>query len=382
MPTQNIGQVSAFFSGATPPTNTNLIWLDTSVSPALHKFYDSTISAWVSSSSDVSSIFGRTGVISAVSTDYNSFYLRHDTAAQGLNGTQQANAITNLGITATATELNYVDGVTSNIQTQIDNVGSTTINGTTDNGVVTYINSSAEFQVESGLTFDGTDLEVTGAVKASEFNSPSGSPIIMDAPSGENYRFRLNGSDAATLSNNGFTVGVAANNIISVNNLTSATVDTDLTLSGNGSGNVVVNDDLEVTGTLSKGSGTFKIDHPLDSNKWLYHSFVESPQADNIYRGVVELVNGAAQIEIDTTHNMTVGTFEALNGNVQVFLQNNDGWDLVKGSVTNGVLTVTSNNPLSSDTIDWLVVGERKDETVKNWNLTNKGELIPEWNKG
>ena len=31
-----------------------------------------------------------------------------------------ATAITNLGITATATELNYNDGVTSNVQTQLD----------------------------------------------------------------------------------------------------------------------------------------------------------------------------------------------------------------------------------------------------------------------
>ena len=46
--------------------------------------------------------------------------LRVDTAAQGLTGTQQANAITNLGITATKAELNYVDGVTSDIQTQLD----------------------------------------------------------------------------------------------------------------------------------------------------------------------------------------------------------------------------------------------------------------------
>ena len=46
--------------------------------------------------------------------------LRVDTASQGLNGTQQANAITNLGITATKAELNYVDGVTSNIQTQLN----------------------------------------------------------------------------------------------------------------------------------------------------------------------------------------------------------------------------------------------------------------------
>ena len=48
--------------------------------------------------------------------------------------------------------------------------------------------------------------------------------------------------------------------------------------------------DVEVNGNLSKTSGSFKIDHPLDpSNKYLYHSFVESPDMKNIYDGVVTL---------------------------------------------------------------------------------------------
>jgi trimeric autotransporter adhesin len=43
-------------------------------------------------------------------------------------------------------------------------------------------------------------------------------------------------------------------------------------------------------GTLTKPSGSFKIDHPLDpANKYLYHSFVESPDMMNIYNGVVKL---------------------------------------------------------------------------------------------
>ena len=41
-----------------------------------------------------------------------------------------------------------------------------------------------------------------------------------------------------------------------------------------------------VVGNLSKGGGSFKIDHPLDpANKYLYHSFVESPDMMNIYNG-------------------------------------------------------------------------------------------------
>jgi len=46
--------------------------------------------------------------------------------------------------------------------------------------------------------------------------------------------------------------------------------------------------DVNVFGTLSKPAGCFKIDHPLDrANKYLYHSFVESPDMKNIYDGTI-----------------------------------------------------------------------------------------------
>lgn len=45
---------------------------------------------------------------------------------------------------------------------------------------------------------------------------------------------------------------------------------------------------VAVLGTLSKGGGSFRIDHPLDpANKTLSHSFVESPDMLNIYNGNV-----------------------------------------------------------------------------------------------
>jgi len=48
------------------------------------------------------------------------------------------------------------------------------------------------------------------------------------------------------------------------------------------------NGNLNVTGSLAKAGGSFKIDHPLDpENKYLYHSFVESPDMMNIYNGEV-----------------------------------------------------------------------------------------------
>jgi len=67
-------------------------------------------------------------------------------------------------------------------------------------------------------------------------------------------------------------------------------------------GNVIVN------GNLVKASGSFKIDHPLDpANKYLSHSFVESPDMMNIYNGNVVL-DGSGEATITMPE-----WFEALN---------------------------------------------------------------------
>jgi hypothetical protein len=49
----------------------------------------------------------------------------------------------------------------------------------------------------------------------------------------------------------------------------------------------VFSGDVAVTGTLTKGAGAFRIDHPLDKTKYLQHSFVESPDMKNVYDGVM-----------------------------------------------------------------------------------------------
>ncbi|MCC6142339.1 MAG: hypothetical protein IT368_00895 [Candidatus Hydrogenedentes bacterium] len=73
-------------------------------------------------------------------------------------------------------------------------------------------------------------------------------------------------------------------------------------------GTTRVDGNLDVSGTLTKGSGTFKIDHPLDpENKYLSHSFVESPDMMNVYNGNVVL-DAAGEATV-----MLPGYFEALN---------------------------------------------------------------------
>jgi hypothetical protein len=65
---------------------------------------------------------------------------------------------------------------------------------------------------------------------------------------------------------------------------------------------------VSILGALSKLGGSFKIDHPLDpENKFLQHSFVESPDMMNVYNGNVKLdENGQAVVELPDY-------FEALN---------------------------------------------------------------------
>jgi hypothetical protein len=65
---------------------------------------------------------------------------------------------------------------------------------------------------------------------------------------------------------------------------------------------------VHVSGTLSKTAGSFMIDHPLDpANRYLQHSFVESPDMMNIYNGNAEL-DGAGEAWVQLPE-----WFEALN---------------------------------------------------------------------
>jgi len=136
------------------------------------------------------------------------------------------------------------------------------------------------------------------------------------------------------------------------------------------------------SGSISKGSGSFKIDHPLPSKTdthHLVHSFVEAPQADNIYRGSVDLVGGSATVNIDTAAGMTDGTFVLLNTNVQCFTSNESGWTAIKGSVSGNTLTITAQDSDCTDTISWMVVGERHDQHMKDTEWTDSdGKVIVE----
>jgi hypothetical protein len=113
---------------------------------------------------------------------------------------------------------------------------------------------------------------------------------------------------------------------------------------------------LTTTGTLSKAGGSFKIDHPLDpANKYLLHSFVESPDMMNVYNGNVTTdARGQATIELPDW-------FEAVNRDFRYQLTvigaKAQAW--VASEVKNNRFTVETDAPRTR--VSWQVTGIRQD---------------------
>ena len=142
---------------------------------------------------------------------------------------------------------------------------------------------------------------------------------------------------------------------------------------------------VAIAGSLSKGSGSFQIRHPLAPETTdLVHSFVEGARCDLQYRGRVALQNGTAKVNLDLecTGNgigMRPGTFEALCRDPQVYLQNNVTWARVKGWVDKANLYITCEDCTADCIIDWMVVAERQDKHIKEWDKTDSdGRLLLE----
>jgi hypothetical protein len=137
-----------------------------------------------------------------------------------------------------------------------------------------------------------------------------------------------------------------------------------VTLTGDGTGgllsvvnNVSMNQNLNVHGTITKGGGSFKIDHPLDpANKYLSHSFVESPDMMNIYNGNVKLdAHGEAVIQLPDW-------FDALNRDFRYQLTaiGAPGPNLyVAEEVTNNHFRIAGGKPGMK--VSWQVTGVRQD---------------------
>lgn len=126
---------------------------------------------------------------------------------------------------------------------------------------------------------------------------------------------------------------------------------------------------VHVNGNLSKSSGSFKIDHPLDpANKYLYHSFVESPDMMNVYNGnIVTNGEGYATIQLPEW-------FEALNKDFryQLTVIGQFAQAIVAEEVENNRFVIRTDKP--NVKVSWQVTGIRKDPYAENHRVP-----VEEW---
>ena len=139
-------------------------------------------------------------------------------------------------------------------------------------------------------------------------------------------------------------------------------------LTVNGSTHITGN--LQVDGSVSKAGGTFKIDDPLDpQNKFLYHSFVESPDMKNIYDGTV-ITDAAGNAEV-----ILPKYFEALNKDFRYQLTSIGQFAqaIISREISNNTFSIKTDKP--NVKISWQVTGIRKDAYAE------KHRVIPEVEK-
>ena len=131
-------------------------------------------------------------------------------------------------------------------------------------------------------------------------------------------------------------------------------------LAGRFTGSVVVEGNLIVQGSLFKNAGSFRIDHPLDpANKFLSHSFVESPDMKNIYDGNVTTdASGSATVTLPDY-------FAALNRDYryQLTVLGQFSQAIVSREIAGNSFEIQTDKP--GVKVSWQVTGVRQDAYAK-----------------
>ncbi|MBA3322745.1 MAG: hypothetical protein H0T45_15030 [Pyrinomonadaceae bacterium] len=122
--------------------------------------------------------------------------------------------------------------------------------------------------------------------------------------------------------------------------------------------------DVSVSGTLTKGGGSFKIDHPLDpANRYLSHSFVESPDMMNIYNGNITTdAKGRAVVTMPDY-------FTALNRDFryQLTVIGQFAQAVVFSEIKGNRFVIKTNKP--SVKVSWQVTGVRQDAYAEAYRI-------------
>jgi len=114
--------------------------------------------------------------------------------------------------------------------------------------------------------------------------------------------------------------------------------------------------DVDVAGNFTKTSGTFKIDHPMDpANKFLIHSFVESPDMMNIYNGNITTdANGDAVVSLPSYFQV-----ENIDFRYQLTVIGTFAQAIVSKEISNNTFSLKTDKP--NVKVSWQVTGVRND---------------------
>lgn len=233
-------------------------------------------------------------------------------------------------------------GVVGNNTSSGVGVGGSSISGVGVSGT-----SASYFGVSGGTN--------AGFAGVEGYSESSGSGVYGTSPSGYGV-YGYSGTNAGIAGAGATGVYGYSPNGNALNGYTPGSSTTLLASNDGGGYAAWFNGSVEVDGQLSKASGSFKIDHPLDpANKYLYHSFVESPDMMNIYNGnVMTDAQGKAVVELPEW-------FEALNQDFryQLTVVGQFAQAIVAGKISNHRFIVRTDKP--NVEVSWQVTGVRHD---------------------
>ena len=247
--------------------------------------------------------------------------------------------------------------------------------GNSSEGAIYFTNNATTASLNIQNEFGYINLLPSGGAATGVGVGVNDPDVMLDVSGGDNvldiFRITQRASGAAAY---GLQVGLAATGDPVFQRLVND-VATESFRVVRATGDVTMAEDLSVTGALSKGSGSFKIDHPLPAKTdthHLIHSFIEGPRCDLIYRGTVTLVDGTAQVDLDDAAGMTSGTWVLLCRDEQCFTSNETGWQHVRGTVSGSTLTIDCEEAICTDTVSWMVVASRKDQHIMETDWTDE----------
>jgi hypothetical protein len=278
-------------------------------------------------------------------------------AVNGYEGATSGQVYGVLGGTSSSTS--GAAGVSGNANATTGNVNGVSgfTNSPNGNGVLGVDNATSGFAVGvTGLTNSSTGAGVNGFSNAVS----GGTGVNGNAPTGgvavKGGNQACSGGTCTIVSGIAglFSSGAGGTLLLGTSGTTLTTQTTRFSVDSSGNGYFAGN--LNVTGKLTKGSGSFKIDDPLDpANKYLSHSFVESPDMMNVYNGnIITDRRGLATVELPEY-------FDALNRDFryQLTVMGQFAQAIVAKKVANNRFVIRTSKP--NIEVSWQVTGIRHD---------------------